>query len=103
MLAPLVGLDSLLGAAVFALAAPVLGWVISARHVALALLGAMLWAAGTVAALGAVADGGLGGAPLGVVAAGAVGGRDRVRPPGPRGLTRLAGRGSPRPALASPR
>ncbi len=103
VLAPLGGLDSLLGAAVFALAAPLLGWVISARHVSLALLGAMLWSAGTVAALGAVADGGLGGAPLGVVAAGAAAVGIEFALRGRAGSPGSPWRGSPRPALASPR
>jgi hypothetical protein len=70
----LVSPQSLLGAAVFALAAVALGWVLMARHLALALLGAMVWAAGAVAVLALVADGSLGDRPAGVVigAAGAV-------------------------------
>jgi hypothetical protein len=71
VLAPLVALDSLLAALIFAAAAVVLGWVLEARHISLALLGAMLWAAAAVAALGVVGNGALGHAPLGVVAAGA--------------------------------
>jgi serine/threonine-protein kinase len=72
VLAPLATLDSLLGAAIFAGSAVVLGWVLEARHASLALLGAMLWAAGAVAALGVVGNGALGHAPLSLVAAGAV-------------------------------
>ena len=71
VLAPLVSVDSLLAALIFAVAGVVLGWVLEARHISLALLGAMLWAAGAVAALGVVGNGALGHAPLGVVAAGA--------------------------------
>ena len=56
----------------FALAAVALGWALSARHLPLALLGAMLWAAGVDAALNLVGDGALGGHPVGLVAAGAV-------------------------------
>ncbi len=72
VLAPLVGWESLLGAAVFALAAVALGWVLSARHAAVALLGAMLWAAATDAAVSLVGDGDLGGRPLAVAAAAAL-------------------------------
>ncbi len=71
VLAPLASVDSLLGAAVFAAAAAALGWILGARHASLALLGAMLWAAGVVTALGAVGNGALGDAPLGVVCAAA--------------------------------
>ena len=49
--------QSLLGAGVFALAAVALGWVLALRHLALALLGAMIWAAGADAALALVGDG----------------------------------------------
>jgi len=61
VLAALVAPESLLGAAVFALAAVTLGWVLSARHAPIALLGAMLWAAALETALGVLGDGGLGG------------------------------------------
>jgi serine/threonine-protein kinase len=61
--------ESLLGAAVFAAAAALLGWVVRARHLALALLGAMLWAAAVDGALALVGDGALGGSPSGVVIA----------------------------------
>ncbi|MDX6584099.1 MAG: eukaryotic-like serine/threonine-protein kinase [Solirubrobacterales bacterium] len=68
----LVSPQSLLGALVFAAASVGLGWVLSARHVALALLGAMIWAAATVAALAVVGDGSLGSGPAAVVIAAAV-------------------------------
>ena len=103
VLTPLGSLDSLVGAAVFALAAPVLGWVLSARHAALALLGAMLWAAGTVAALGVVADGALGDAPLGVVAAAAAAVAIEFALRARSGSPGSPWRGSARPALAAPR
>ena len=72
--------ESLAGAGVFALAAVVLGWILRARHLAFALLGAMVWAAGVDAALSLVGDGVLGADPVGVVVAALDRGRDRVRP-----------------------
>jgi eukaryotic-like serine/threonine-protein kinase len=69
IIAPLLELESLLGAGVFALAAAVLGWVLAARHASIALLGAMVWAAAVDTALSAVGNGALGGRPLGVVGA----------------------------------
>jgi hypothetical protein len=62
---------ALLGMLAFAVAAPALGWVLSARHMAMALLGSLLWAAGLVAGLSLVGDGALGDVPL-VPAAGAL-------------------------------
>jgi eukaryotic-like serine/threonine-protein kinase len=72
ILGPLLALESLLGATVFALAAATLGWVLRARHASIALLGAMLWAAAVDAALSLVGNGALGGRPVGVVAAAAL-------------------------------
>jgi hypothetical protein len=72
VLGPLASLDSLLGASVFAAASVVLGWVLSARHASLALLGAMIWAAGVDAALSLVGDGALSANPAGVVIAATV-------------------------------
>jgi hypothetical protein len=69
VLAPLLDPQALLGAAVFAAAAVLLGIVLRARHIALALLGALLWAGGLEAALGVVADGRLAGGPVLVAAA----------------------------------
>ncbi|MGH2965262.1 MAG: protein kinase domain-containing protein [Solirubrobacterales bacterium] len=69
VLAPLLDPQALLGAAVFGAAAALLGVVLRARHVALALLGALLWAGGLEAALRAFADGGLAGRPALVAAA----------------------------------
>ena len=63
----LVSPQSLLGAGVFALASVALGFVLAMRHLALALLGAMIWAAGTEAALAMIGDGSLGERPAGVV------------------------------------
>src|SRR5206468_2600094 len=51
VLVPLLSLDALLGAAVFAAAAVLLGIVLRAGHLALALLGALIWAAGLEGAL----------------------------------------------------
>ncbi len=69
ILVPLVSLDALLGAAIFAAAAVVLGLVLRAGHLALALLGALLWSAGLEGALQVVADGGLTGRPAVIAAA----------------------------------
>lgn len=71
VLGPLVSLDSLLGAAIFACAAVALGWLLSARHPAIALLGAMLWAAATAGALATVGNGSLASNPIALVAAAA--------------------------------
>jgi hypothetical protein len=62
----------MLGALAFALAAVALGWVLSARHAPIALLGAMLWAAAVEAVLRTLGDGALGRQPAIVVAAAAV-------------------------------
>lgn len=55
LLIPLLTPKALLGAAVFAVAAVLLGVILRAGHVALALLGALLWSAGLEAALQLVA------------------------------------------------
>ena len=80
VLSPLFTPASLLGAGVFALAAVALGWALSARHLPLALLGAMLWAAGVDAALNLVGNGALGGHPVGSGRGRRGRRRDRVRP-----------------------
>ncbi len=72
LLAPLLAPEALLGAAIFGVAAVLLGLVLRAGHVAVALLGALLWAAGLEAALRLVADGALAGTPLLAAAAAAV-------------------------------
>jgi hypothetical protein len=64
VLVPLLGLDALLGAAVFAGAAVLLGIVLRAGHLALALLGALIWSAGLEGALQVVAGGHLAGRPV---------------------------------------
>jgi eukaryotic-like serine/threonine-protein kinase len=71
LLDPLLSPEALLGAAVFALAAIALGLVLRAGHVALSLLGALVWAAGLEAALRIVADGRLAGRPA-LIAMGAL-------------------------------
>ncbi|TMK74308.1 MAG: serine/threonine protein kinase [Actinobacteria bacterium] len=87
LLSPLLTPEALLGAMVFALAALALGVVLRAGHVALALLGVLLWAAGLEGALRLVADGGLSARPLLIVAAAlvAVIVEFRRRPPAPAG------------------
>lgn len=72
VLAPLADPESLLGAATFALSALALGWALGARHAPIALLGALLWAAGTDAALSLVGNGSLGGHPAAIVLAAGV-------------------------------
>ena len=72
MLAPLVGVESLVGATSFALAAVALGWVLSMGHASIALLAAMLWAAAVDAALSLIGNGALGGRQLGIVLAAAL-------------------------------
>jgi Protein kinase domain len=100
VLGPLGGLDSLLGALIFATGSVALGWLLRARHASLALLAAMIWAAAIDACLTLVGDGSLGGRPIGVVLAGAVAvaiefdarSRARAHESGPRP--------APRPAFA---
>ncbi len=72
VLAPLVSVESLVGFAVFALAGVALGALLRLRHVSVALLAAMLWAAGVNAGLAAIGAGQLGSKPLGVVGAAAI-------------------------------
>ena len=71
VLAPLVDPQALLGAAVFALASVLLGLVLRAPHIALALFAALLWSAALEAGLRAVAGGTLAGRPA-LLAIGAV-------------------------------
>ena len=87
LLSPLLTPEALLGAMVFALAALALGAVLRAGHVALALLGVLLWAAGLEGALRLVADGGLSARPLLTAAAALVAliVEFRRRPPAPAG------------------
>ena len=82
------------GRVVFALAAVALGTVLRAGHVAVALLGVLLWSAGLEAALGLVADGGLSGRPLSDRRGGAGGRHPRVPPP-PTSARRRGRRRSP--------
>jgi hypothetical protein len=87
LLSPLLTPEALLGAVVFALAAVALGLVLRAGHVPLAVLGALLWAAGLEGALSLVADGALAGRPVAIAAAGiaAVIVEFRRRPSSPAG------------------
>ena len=102
ILAPMLTLDSLLGAAVFAVAAVSLGQILALRHAAVALLGAMVWAAAVDAALSLVGDGDLGGHPVGVVlAAGlAVGAEFALRRGHARSRDELTGAAARRGRLA---
>jgi len=72
LLAPLFSPEALLGAAIFGGASVALGVILRARHIAVALLGAVLWAAGVDAALRVVGDGALAGVPVVAVAAAAI-------------------------------
>jgi tRNA A-37 threonylcarbamoyl transferase component Bud32 len=55
---------ALLGMAAFGLGAVALGWVLQARHLPMAALGALIWSAAMSAAVSAVGDGGLAWAPV---------------------------------------
>ncbi len=93
ILRPLLGVDSLLGAAIFALAAVGLGRLLEMRHAALALLAAMLWAAALNAALALVGDGSLAEHPIAVVATAGLAVAAGVRRPArPWGGSATAGR-----------
>jgi hypothetical protein len=98
VLGPLLDPQALLGAASFGLAALLIGVILRLRHVAVALLGAVLWAAGLEAALRVVADGGLAGRPalLAAAAVAAVIAEFRLRAPGPMG------RRAPIPGVRAP-
>jgi eukaryotic-like serine/threonine-protein kinase len=99
LLAPLFDPQALLGAATFAVAAVLLGAILRAGHIAVALLGAVLWSAGLEAALRVVAEGRLAGRPALIAAAAlaAVIVEFRRRRPQPRG--RPAPIPGPRPTL----
>lgn len=92
VLAPMLEPAAVLGAAAFALGAVTLGWILTARHISLAALGALVWAAGLVALGAMVADGSLGERPLlvalGAAAALAVEQARRVRDQRSRSLER---------------
>jgi hypothetical protein len=92
LLVPLADPASLLGAGVFGVAAVAMGWILRARHVALALLGAMLWAAALAGALEVVGNGDLASRPpvLAVASLGAV-----AVVFGGRGVTPVRLRGAP--------
>jgi eukaryotic-like serine/threonine-protein kinase len=94
LLDPLLTPEALLGAAIFALAAVALGIVLRAGHVALALLGALVWSAGYEGALRIVADGRLTGRPALIALAALAAVLVRFR----RSLPRLAARRAKIPA-----
>jgi hypothetical protein len=98
VLGPLLDPQALLAAALFGLAAALFGFVLRVRHPAVALLGAVLWAAGLEAGLRVVVDGGLAGRPalLAAAAAAAVIVEFRLRAPGP------LGRRAPIPGVGGP-
>jgi hypothetical protein len=87
VLGPLLDPQALLGAASFGVAALLFGFMLRLRHLAVALLGALLWAAGLEAALRAAVDGRLAGRPalLAGAAVVAVIIESRRRAPGPLG------------------
>jgi hypothetical protein len=64
VLGPMTEPAALLGAAAFAAGAIALGWILTARHLAVAALGGLLLAAALGAVLGAVGNGELGERPL---------------------------------------
>jgi eukaryotic-like serine/threonine-protein kinase len=99
LLAPLFSPEALLGAAIFAAASAALGVILRAGHIALALLGALLWAAGLDASLRLVGDGDLGGVPVVAVAAAAIAVIMEFRRRGARPAARRAPIPSPHPAI----
>lgn len=87
LLSPLLAPEALFGAIVFALAAVTFGAVLRAGHIAVALLGVLLWSSGLEAALRLVGNGGLSGRSLLIAAAALVAVilEFRRRPPRPAG------------------
>jgi hypothetical protein len=63
LLSPLLEPPALIGALAFGVAAAVLGWILRAEHLAIVVLGALLWAAGLEAAMRLVDRGDLSGRP----------------------------------------
>jgi hypothetical protein len=96
LLAPLASPEALLGAGIFAVASAALGLILRTGHIAVALLMAVIWAAGLDAALRAVGDGGLAGMPVVAIAAAAIAVIMEFRLRG----TRPAARHAPAPATA---
>jgi acyl CoA:acetate/3-ketoacid CoA transferase beta subunit len=99
LLAPLFSPEALLGAVIFTAASVALGLILRAGHIAVALLGAVLWAAGLDAALRIVGDGGLAGVPVVAVAAAAIAVIMEFRRRGARPAARRAPVPSSRPAI----
>ncbi len=97
LIAPLLEPTALLGMVAFGAGSLVLGWILDARHVAMAALGALLWAAALSAVVSTVGDGGLAWAPLVIAASALAAVAVRFRPGG------LAPRiARPRSAATSP-
>jgi hypothetical protein len=80
LVSPLLEPTALLGMLAFGAGAVALGWVLEARHVAMAALGAVLWAAALAAVVSTVGDGGLAWAPLVIAASALVAVAVRFRP-----------------------
>lgn len=94
LILPLLEPASLLGMAAFGVGALSFGWILSARHLAMAAFGALVWAAALAGALGLVGHGGLDWAPLMIAASAfvALAAEHRARSPRP----------APRPPAAPP-
>ena len=99
LLAPLFTPEALLGAAIFAAASFALGVILRAGHIAVALLGAVLWAAGLDAALRIVGNGDLAGVPVVAIAAAAIAVIMEFRRRGSRPAARRAPIPRPEPAI----
>ncbi|MEO8093016.1 MAG: serine/threonine-protein kinase [bacterium] len=83
LISPLLEPTALLGMVAFGAGSVVLGWVLGARHVAMAAFGALLWAAALSAVVSAVGDGSLAWAPLVIAASALAAVAARFRPGGP--------------------
>jgi eukaryotic-like serine/threonine-protein kinase len=100
LVSPLLAPEALLGALVFALAAVSFGAILRAGHVAVALLGALLWSAGLEAGLQLIADGGgLTDRPLLIAAAALIAVIIEFRRPPPGPAAQPAPIPGPRPAI----
>ncbi len=102
---PLFSTEALIGMATFGIGAVVLGRILAGRHLAMAALGSLVWAAGMAAALRLVGDGGLQWAPL-VIAGSALAGlaiehRARI-PSAPFSRERRVTGAPPSPAATAP-
>ncbi len=105
LLLPLLEGKALIGMAAFAVGAAALGRILAARHLAMAAVGAVVWAAVLAAVLALVGDGGLQWAPLLIAASAlvALAAEHRTRAPGGRLRASAASpSGPPSPAPTSP-